>query len=106
MRIHEVIINHSGDDTTWENVDPNDAWALDKLVLAKKLGYNCGPAGVNVPESGEYIVRPCVNAMGLGLGARKEFLEKDTAHIKPGYFWCEMFEGRHLSVDYSFGKQG
>ena len=50
MKIHEVIHNHSGDDTTWESVDPNDAWALDKLVLAKKLGYNCGPAGVNVPE--------------------------------------------------------
>ena len=105
MKIHDIIINHSGDDTTWESVDPNDAWALDKLVLGKKLGYNCGPAGVNVPESGEYIVRPCVNAMGLGLGARKEFLEKDTSHIKPGHFWCEMFDGRHLSVDYSFGKQ-
>ena len=35
MTIHEVIHNHSGDDTNWEGDYPNDAWALDELVLAK-----------------------------------------------------------------------
>ena len=52
-----------------------------------------------------YIVRPCVNVYGLGLGAKKMYIKETTTHIKPGYFWCEWFEGRHLTVDYEKGKQ-
>ena len=46
-----------------------------------------------------------VNAYGLGIGAEKMFIEKTTTHIPPGLFWCEWFEGRHLSVDYKDGEQ-
>ena len=31
----------------------------------------------------------------------KEPLEKGRQDLEPGYFWCEAFEGRHLSVDYA-----
>lgn len=89
----------------WKTADPDELWAMDKLILARKMGYSCGPAGVPVDTPGEYIVRPCVNAMGLGLGAQKKYLERNTEHLEPGYFWCEFFSGRHLSIDYYHGEQ-
>jgi hypothetical protein len=90
------------DDTeVWERVEPTDAWLFDKLVVSLRLGYACGPAGVDVPEPGLYVVRPCVNALGMGRGAYVAYLEKDTDHLPPGSFWCERFVGRHLSVDYT-----
>jgi hypothetical protein len=93
------------EETVWIDADPNDLWVLDKLILSKKLYYNCGPVGLNVPKPGHYIVRPCVNMLGLGLGTQKLWLDKDTTHLPVGHFWCEWFEGRHLSIDYHWGKQ-
>ena len=49
-------------------------WVTDKLILASKMGYKCGPAGIDVPESGDYCVRPVVNAYGLGIGAKKRLI--------------------------------
>jgi hypothetical protein len=95
----------TAEDIVWANIDPNDIWILDKLILSRKMYYNSGPVGLNVPHSGHYIVRPCVNMMGLGLGAQKLWLEKDTCDLPVGHFWCEWFEGRHLSIDYHWGKQ-
>lgn len=93
------------EDVFWKTAEPEDLWVCDKLILSRKLGYNCGPTGVDVPKPGWYVVRPCVNALGLGLGAQKVWLEKYTMHLPYGFFWCEWFEGRHLSVDYKHGKQ-
>ena len=87
----------------WKELDPDHLWVLDKLILSRKLGYVCGPTGTDVPAPGKYIVRPCVNAFGLGLGASVEYIEKSTDHLTPGHFWCEFFEGRHFSVDYKWG---
>lgn len=75
-------------------------WMLDKLLLADHLGYNCGPAGTPVSKRGEYVVRPCVNLLGMARGAFTVALEEDTDHLPAGTFWCERFEGRHLSIDY------
>lgn len=93
------------EDIVWSNISPNDIWVLDKLILSRKLGYNCGPIGLDVPSPGFYIVRPCVNMLGLGLGAQKLWLDKDTCDLPLGYFWCEWFDGFHNSVDYYCGKQ-
>jgi hypothetical protein len=79
-------------------------WVLDKLILSKALGYDCGPVGADVKKPGYYIVRPVVNAFGLGIGTSYEYIEKSTDHLTKGYFWCEFFEGRHLSIDYYNGK--
>ena len=95
----------SAEDRVWQNINPDDIWVLDKLILSRKLYYNCGPVGLNVPKPGYYIVRPCVNMIGLGLGSQKIYLENDTTHLPVGHFWCEWFEGRHLSIDYHWGKQ-
>ena len=95
----------SAEDLVWENIDPTDLWVLDKLILSRNLYYNCGPVGLQVPHPGYYIVRPCVNMLGLGLGAQKVWIDSNTEHLPVGYFWCEWFEGRHLSIDYHWGKQ-
>jgi hypothetical protein len=95
----------TAEDCVWQNIDPDLIWVMDKLIVSRKMRYNCGPVGLDVPHPGFYIVRPCVNMLGLGLGAKKMWLKKDTCNLPYGYFWCEWFEGRHLSVDYFYGKQ-
>jgi hypothetical protein len=55
---------------------------------------------VPVPYSGYYIVRPSINLLGMGRFSRIEWIEKDTEHFHPSEFWCEIFEGPHLSVDF------
>ena len=99
------MIADSAEDVVWASIDPDDIWVMDKLILSRKLGYVCGPVGLDVPIPGYYIVRPCVNMLGLGLGTRRVWIEKETMHLPLGYFWCEFFEGRHLSVDYNYGLQ-
>jgi hypothetical protein len=88
------------EDEVWAILEPEDVWIYDKLILSKKLGYMCGPVGIDVPKSGWYIVRPIMNLMGLGFGAEKVWIDNETDHLPIGYFWCEWFKGRHLSVDY------
>ena len=104
-----VVLNTDYDmdeeDLAWLNTAPEDLWCLDKLILARYLGYTCGPVGTPVPQEGYYMVRPCVNAIGLGLGAQKHYIKDSTNHLTPGHFWCEWFEGDHISVDYDWGKQ-
>jgi hypothetical protein len=39
----------------------------------------------------------------MGVGATVEYLDRDS--IPDGYFWSEVFTGRHLSFDYNYGKQ-
>lgn len=75
-------------------------WLLDKLLLADACGYNCGPAGTPVSKPGEYVVRPCVNLLGMARGAFMAALEGDTEFLPAGTFWCEKFEGRHFTTDY------
>lgn len=91
--------------TVWKTIDPDDIWVLDKLILSRKLNYNSGPVGLDVPHPGHYIVRPCVNMQGLGLGAQRVYIEKNTDHLPVGHFWCEWFSGRHFSIDYYNGTQ-
>lgn len=94
------------DQWAWNNCLPKDRWVFDKLLLSKKLGYTCGPHGVDVPSPDFYIIRPCVNLMGMGLGAYIDYLKEETDGLMPaGSFWCEIFHGRHLSIDYREGKQ-
>lgn len=84
----------------WDQIHPKDIWAYNKLSLSRVLGYNCGPTGTTVTKPDFYIVRPCINLLGMGRFARKEWIEKETDHYHPSEFWCEVFQGPHLSVDF------
>lgn len=106
MRMYNIKENFLDDDETWLRCHIDDLWIFDKLIVSKKLGYVCGPHGVNVPQNGKYIVRPCVNLMSMGRGAFfQELYVNDKNKIPNGHFWCEIFKGRHLSVDYEDGNQ-
>jgi hypothetical protein len=93
------------DSDTLDKIDPSDLWVLDKFILAKRLGHHCGPAGVMPKISDRYIVRPCVNLRMMSKGASFMQLNADTDIIPDGYFWCEVFSGRHRSFDFYYGKQ-
>ena len=93
------------DSDFWEFADVEDLWLFDKLILSRKLEYNCGPAGVLPKQEGRYIVRPCVNYRMMAKGARFMHLNNKNDFIPDGFFWCEIFTGRHLSFDFHYGKQ-
>lgn len=86
--------------TEWNHIHPEDLWVYNKLILSTRLGYSCGPAGLVVPYPGSYVVRPCMNLLGMGRFARIEFISKSTEHLHPAEFWCEKFCGEHISVDF------
>lgn len=75
----------------------------NKLWLSEQLGYNCGPASIAPKTSGLYIVRPIINLSGMGIGAKKTWIDAgDLTKVPPGYFWCEWFEGDQYSVTYQW----
>lgn len=84
----------------WDSIHPKDLWVYNKLFLSRVMGYNCGPIGTAVPIPDFYIVRPAMNIMGMGRYSRKEYIYKYTDHYHPSEFWCEIFDGPHMSVDY------
>ena len=94
------------DKDVWFNCKDEDLWIYDKVILAKKLGYSCAPAGIPVPKDGWYIMRPITNLRMMSRGAKKVWLTPDDSDLVPdGYFWCEWFEGRHISIDLHWGQQ-
>ena len=94
------MMYHLDGNDEWLNIHPSDLWVYNKLFLSRVLGYNCGPIGTTVPKPDFYIVRPSFNLLGMGRFARKEWIECDTNQFHPAEFWCEIFEGEHLSVDF------
>lgn len=76
---------------------------FNKLYLAEVMKYKCGPSGIPPQEDGTYIIRPIYNILGMGLGARLEFIKAgDNTKVEPGYFWCEYISGKHYSATYEF----
>lgn len=89
----------------WNQIHSEDLWVYNKLILSRVLGYKCGPVGTTVPKPDFYIIRPCMNLNGMGHLARKEYIYKYTDRYHPAEFWCEYFEGEHISVDYQNQEQ-
>lgn len=94
------------DRDVWSSCPRDWLWIYDKLIIARKQDLLAAPAGIPVPRDGEYIVRPITNIRMMGRGAKKMFIHKgDDAVVPDGYFWSEILEGRHISVDYHWGRQ-
>jgi len=89
----------------WNQIHSEDLWVYNKLILSRVLGYTCGPIGTSVPRPDFYILRPSMNLLGMGRYARKEYIYKYTDSYHPSEFWCEIFEGDHISVDYQNKEQ-
>jgi hypothetical protein len=77
---------------------PHDTVWYNKLFLASILNYNAGYG--YIPYDGKFIVRPIVNLQGCGIGARIANFKKGDP-VPHDYFWCEVFTGRHITIDYS-----
>lgn len=87
------------DEEAWIKYPSHRLW-FNKLWVSERFCHACGPAGIEVPESGTYIVRPIYNLYGMGANASFRFLtKKDKDLLPPGHFWCEVFEGDHLSIE-------
>jgi len=84
----------------WNSIHPEDLLFYNKLFLSQVLGYTCGPIGTNVPKPDFYIIRPSINLLGMSRFARLEWIEHTTEHYHPAEFWCEIFKGDHVSVDF------
>jgi hypothetical protein len=79
---------------------------FNKLWLSEKLNYYCGPAGIAPNRSDWYIVRPVMNLPGMGLGAKKKYINAGEINlVEPGNFWCEWFEGTQYSVCFEWDKK-
>ena len=100
MSLAERDSEYLSGDSEWNQIHPDDLWVYNKLILSTKLGYKCGPAGTTVPGPNDYIVRPTMNLMGMGINARTHWIQDTTDHLNPGSFWCEIFKGEHISVDF------
>ena len=84
-------------DTEAYNIFPSDRHWYDKLFVARTFGYNCGE--IVIPTSGKYIVRPKINLNGCGEDTTiKHYRAGDL--VPSRMFWCEVFEGRHITIDY------
>jgi hypothetical protein len=91
---------HLNSENEWNSIHSQDLWVYNKLFLSRVLGYTCGPVGSPVPRPSFYIIRPSFNILGMGRFSRIEYIEKYTDSYHPSEFWCEIFEGEHLSVDF------
>lgn len=79
---------------------PHHRQWFNKLHVADMLGHVCGPGGVPVPYSGQFVVRPVINLYGMGAGASIQHLSPLQPHsVGPGQFWCELFLGDHVSYE-------
>jgi hypothetical protein len=46
-----------------------------------------------------------MNLLGMGRFSRIEYIEKSTDEFHPSEFWCEIFKGDHISIDYKHHEQ-
>jgi len=97
-----MVAKKGEDDYVWIKYPQHHNW-FNKLWLSEKLGYKCGPAGVDIPEDGLYVIRPIYNLSGMGVGAYVQKMQKgDHTTVQPGYFWQEHFYGPHYSTNYKW----
>lgn len=80
-----------------------DRWIVNKLTLAEKLGYDCGPSGTFPTTHSTYCVRPVYSMAGMGSGGFRKvrYQGEGVDVIRPSSFWCEWFDGRHSWTDFT-----
>jgi hypothetical protein len=91
---------HLDVNSEWNAIHNDDLWIYNKLQLSRVLGYTCGPVGTTVPKPDFYVVRPAINFLGMGRFAEIKWIDESTEDLYPSNFWCEIFKGEHLSVDF------
>ena len=93
------------DRDVWTQCPSDWLWIYDKVIVARKQHILAAPAGIAVPRDDWYVVRPITNIRMMARGAGRRYLLKDSDDVPDGFFWSEILTGRHISVDYHWGKQ-
>lgn len=86
-------------DTDAYRLNPRHAWAYNKLMVAEKQGLVCGPHGIE-PAAYPVFSKPVYNLRSMGAGSG--ILADAQAYAQgyaPGFMWCEVLQGMHLSTD-------
>jgi len=100
------VIDSINDVDVWESLPNQHLWIYDRLILSRRLGYQAAPAGIPVPAANWYVVKPITNLRGMSRGAQRVWLTPElTDSVPDGSFWMPWFRGRHISVDYHWGRQ-
>lgn len=99
-----VIAPYLYDRQLYELMSIEDRLWMNKLYLAERLGYVCGPCGSNAPQ-GDWCVRPIMNLAGQGEGGFYKFTVvtegvNNKVQNRPGYFWSEWFDGNAKFTEY------
>lgn len=80
-------------------LNPDHAWAYNKLIIAEKQDLMCGPHGVT-PPSLPVFSKPIYNMRSMGADSGLiHSIEEYEAHYRAGFMWCEALDGEHLSTD-------
>ncbi|MDB4490267.1 hypothetical protein N9045_01990 [bacterium] len=88
----------------WQTTKTKHQWIFNKLTIAQTANIIAGPNGIPVPKPGKYIVRPIINPLGLGLQTQTIHIQNTTDHLPISHFWSSILKGKHLSIDYTWGK--
>jgi hypothetical protein len=72
-------------------------WVYNKLMVAERLGIECGPCGVVPPHDGPWCYRPITNLHGCGKGG---WLQGVGHWYRAGWFWMPWYEGRQVWTEY------
>lgn len=91
------------DITAWDKF-PNSRWMLDKLYVQQKMGYDCGPLGVE-PSKYPVWVKPVINLYGMGIKSRLMH-NKESMYYEPGMMWTQYYTGDHMSYDITYENNG
>lgn len=84
-------------------VTMSSRFLLNKLHLAERLGYDCGPVGAEYDPDKTYCIRPIMNLSGMGRGGFYKFKLSERPEgmgNHPGYFFCEWFVGPSRFTEY------
>lgn len=85
------------DDTEAFQLYPQYRCWYNKLFLSNLFGYTCGLD--SIPFTDRWIIRPIQNLEGMGIGANIDTFPLGYP-IPEGKFYCEVFKGRHITIDY------
>ena len=94
MQIAKTIMT---DQEAYNLCTKDNIW-YNKLFVASILNYNAGYK--EIPASGKYIIKPIINLLGCGIGASIGYYEEGDI-VPDGYFYSEVFTGRHITIDYT-----
>ena len=90
------VPTEDGDAWAWY---PKYKWVYNKLEIAERQGFVCGPHGLQ-PPSFPVFSKPVFNMRGMGVGSRvMRTLEEYKAFQRPGHIWMPQLKGERVPSD-------